>query len=164
MLNNGRKKEDFEELLQRNRGRLNAISRSYGGQQADDLMQEILLQIWRSLESFENRASIDTWSYRIALNTAISWCRSASRRNRKLPQTSADVEAVSGAADGPDACELLEQFLATLNDSDRAVVLMYLEDMTAAQMADILGTSEGALRVRLHRIKTRLANWQRGES
>ena len=68
-------KSEFEQLLQRNRGRLAAVAHSYADGDSDDLLQEILLQIWRCLSGFQGRACIDTWCYRVALNTAISWRR-----------------------------------------------------------------------------------------
>jgi len=140
-----------------------AIARSYAGCDADDLIQDILLQVWRSLGSFKKLSSIDTWCYRIALNTAISWRRSAERRKQRLPPAESDVGLVPGTDDGCDSSELLLQFLHTLSDTDRALVLMYLEDMSGTEMAAILGVGDGALRVRMHRIKQRLAKWEAGD-
>ena len=157
-------KSDFEQLLERNRGRLTAISRSYAKNDADDLLQEILLQIWRGMRGFEKRSSVDTWCYRIALNTAISWQRSAGKRKLRLPPTDADFDQIPGSDDGHDGTELLRQFLQTLSDTDRALVLMYLEDMSGTEMSEIVGISEGALRVRIHRIKRRLAESEMGDT
>jgi RNA polymerase sigma factor (sigma-70 family) len=84
------KKETFEQLLRRNRGRLAAIARSYARSEADDLLQEMLMQIWRGMNRFEQRSSIDTWCYRVALYTAIAWRRSAGRRTQRLPPAAAD--------------------------------------------------------------------------
>jgi RNA polymerase sigma-70 factor, ECF subfamily len=161
---NSPKSSDFEQLLARNRGRLTAIARSYARDDADDLLQEILLQIWRSLDRFEKRSSIDTWCYRVALNTAMSWRRSAGRRNSRLPTAGDDVEQVAQTDHGENATRLLQQFLQTLSDMDRALVLMHLEDMSGREMADVTGLSEGALRVRIHRIKQRLAEWKVGDT
>jgi len=154
---------EFQQLLQRNRGRLAAIARAYSWGEADDLLQEMLLQLWRGLGSFEQRASIDTWCYRVALNTAISWRRSAARRKAKLPAEVADINHVPGTVDGNDPVELLQQFLQTLSDADRALVLMYLEGMSGSEMAEVMGIRETAVRVRIHRIKNRLAEWNAGD-
>jgi len=158
------KKSDFEQLLARNCGRLTAISRSYARCDADDLLQEILLQIWRGLDRFENRSSIDTWCYRVALNTAISWQRSAGRRKLRLPPDDVDINQLPGSDDGHDGIQLLRQFLQTLTDADRALTLMYLEDMSGSEMAEIIGISHDTLRVRIHRIKRRLAEWRVGDT
>jgi RNA polymerase sigma-70 factor (ECF subfamily) len=157
-------KSDFEQLLKRNRGRLTAISRSYAGSDADDLLQEILLQIWRGIRSFEERSSIDTWCYRVALNTAISWRRSVGKSKLQISSDSADIDQIPGSDDGHDGTEVLRQFLRTLSDTDRALVLLYLEDMSGTEMANIMGVSEGTLRVRVHRIKRRLAEWKIGDT
>lgn len=157
-------KTAFEQLIARNRGRLVAISRSYGYGDAEDLLQEIFLQIWRSLATYKQQAAIDTWCYRVAINTAIAWQRSAGTRRRKIPPSKDDVTQMSGTDAGHDDCELLRQFLQTLSETDRALVLMYLEDMTGIEMAEVLGIGAGALRVRLHRVKQRLANWNVGDS
>ena len=158
------KKATFDELLQRNRGRFAAVARAYTDQDADDLLQEMLLQIWRSLSSFSHRSNIDTWCYRVALNTAMTWRRSQSRRKQRIPAGSCDVGQVPADADGRDSLRLLEKFLETLSKSDRAVVLLYLDDLTGSEMSEVLGISEGAVRVRIHRIKEKLAKWQVGDS
>ncbi|MFK8111247.1 MAG: RNA polymerase sigma factor [Rubripirellula sp.] len=85
------KQSTFDELLERNRGRLAAIARAYTHTDADDLLQEILLQIWRSLSSFKGLSSIDTWVYRVALSTALTWQRSQSRRKNRIPSETSDL-------------------------------------------------------------------------
>ena len=137
------RKTQFEQLLQRNRGRLAAIARTYADGDADDLLQEILLQIWRGLDGFEQRSSIDTWCYRVALNTAISWRRKSGRRKHRLASEAADLSQLPGAVDGHDPVRLLQQFLRTLSDADRALVLMYLEDLSGSDMAEITGDQRG---------------------
>ena len=153
-------KSEFEQLLQRNRGRLTAIAHSYAQHDVDDLLQEIMLQIWRSLSTFQGRSSIDTWCYRIALNTAISWRRSGGKRKQKLSMEVADLGQVPSANQECDVADLLQQFLRTLSDTDRALLLMYMDDMSTEEMAQVMGTSEATLRVRIHRIKRRVAEWE----
>ncbi len=157
-------KSSFEQLLQRNRGRLSAISRTYADADADDLLQEILLQIWRGLKGFQQRSSVDTWCYRVALNTAISWRRTIGRRKQRLSPEAADMSQLPGAIDGHDPAELLHRFLQTLSEADRALVLMYLDDLSGNEMAEVTGLSEGAVRVRIHRIKQRLTEWNAGDA
>ncbi|MFO0820034.1 MAG: RNA polymerase sigma factor [Pirellulales bacterium] len=151
---------DFESLIARNRGRLLAIARAYGDMERDDLLQEILLQVWRSMDRFENRSSPDTWCYRIALNTAFSWLRSQQRRNDRLKVVSNETDSVPGAPQVDDSVRLLERFMRELNPIDRAVLLMFLENLSEESIAETLGSSIGAIRVRLHRIKSRLTDWK----
>ena len=67
------------------------------------------------------------------------------------------------AADGHDSANLLDQFLKALSKSDRALVLLYLDDQSGKEMAEITGLTEGAIRVRVHRIKQKLADWKVGD-
>ncbi len=151
---------DYESLIARNKGRLLAIARAYGDAELDDLLQEILMQVWRSMDHFENRASQDTWCYRIALNTAFSWLRSHQRRNNRLNVVSNETDSVPGATQVDDSVILLERFMRELNPVDRAVLLMFLENLSEESIAETLGSSIGAIRVRLHRIKSRLTDWK----
>lgn len=157
------KQETFDDLVDRNRGRLAAIARAYAGRDFDDLLQEILLQMWRSLSRFEGRSSIDTWCYRVALGTSMTWRRSQLRRKNRIPSEASDLSEVPATIDGHDSVDLLEQFLKTLSKSDRALVLLYLDDLSGCEMAEVMGISEGAVRVRIHRIKQKLAQWRSGD-
>lgn len=157
------KQSIFDDLLVRGRGRLAAVAGAYARADADDLLQEILLQIWRSLSTFKGDSSIDTWSYRVALNTAFTWRRTQSRRKKRIPSEASDLNEIPTTTDGHDSAKLLEQFLQTLSKSDRALVLLYLDDLSGKEMAEVTGLSEGAIRVRVHRIKQKLADWKVGD-
>ena len=147
----------FHELCDRNGGRWQGIARCYASPaQRDDLLQEMLLQIWRSLPGFRQQAQIDTWAYRVALNTALGWDRKRKRRSDKLPVDQIDdlaklAETPSTTADAEQ--RMLEQFIATLSSSERAVFLLFLDDMTQDAAAKVLGISPSAYRVRVHRLK-----------
>lgn len=152
-------KQQFEAILKRNRGRFAGIAHTYAGSDADDLLQDILLQIWRSLKRFDGRSSVDTWCYRVALNTALSWRRSTGRKKKHLPAEATDVAAIVAKSEDRDDVALLQRFLATLTDAERALVLLYLDDLSGKEMAEVVGLSEGAVRTRIHRIKQKLADW-----
>ena len=157
------KQSIFDELLERSRGRLAAIAGAYAYSDADDLLQEILLQIWRSLSTFKGDSSIDTWSYRVAINTALTWQRSQARRKKNIPSETSNLNELPTGTDGHDDANLLDQFLKTLSKSDRALVLLYLDDLSGKEMAEVTGLTEGAIRVRIHRIKLKLADWKVGD-
>lgn len=141
----------FQEILDGSRPRLARIARAYApGAEAQDLYQEILLQIWRSLERFEGRARVATWAYRVALNTALTW----KRRRRTQPMLTGEVVPEPGsAADPRDPMRVLDDFLASLGKTDRALLLLYLDDLTYREMAEILGISESYVGVKLNRLK-----------
>ncbi len=149
----------FDEVLDEYRGRLGRIALTYAGQDADDLLQEILLQIWRSLPGFQDRSSVGTWCYRIAINTAISWKRKTERH--RVARHSTNLDQRPAANDGGQAHEtgLLKRFLASLGDVDQAVLLMHLENLSHAEIANTLGVSEGAIRTRMSRLRQKLAAW-----
>jgi RNA polymerase sigma-70 factor (ECF subfamily) len=149
----------FDAVLAQFRVRLGRIARTYAGRESDDLLQEILLQIWRSLPGFEDRSSIGTWCYRIAINTAISWKRKAARKHVQNTSSDLDQNPASGS-DGPHhETGLLKRFLATLGDVDQAVLLMHLENVDHSDIARALGVSEGAIRTRMSRLRQKLATW-----
>ncbi len=153
----------FLELLQANHGRWRGIARAYARQDAEDLFQEILLQVWRALASFRGESAMSTWSYRIALNTAMCWRRSEQIRRRRLPiHAGYSPEIVPAPAAEAGSSEMLPRLLAELTPTDKAILLLFLDDVGYDQMASILGTTAGALRVRIHRIRKRLTQLLEG--
>ena len=158
------RKSQFLSLLQDDQGRWQAISRSYAGPDADDLFQEILLHIWRSLAAFRGDSAGRTWCYRVALNTAMNWRRSARTRQRRLPThegySSAMIPSPALAIEPTDA---LQQLLADHAPADRAILFLLLDDVSYSEMAEILGTTEGTLRVRIHRLKQRIKERYKGQ-
>lgn len=146
------REERFLELVEANRARIARIARAYAGADAKDLEQEILLQIWRGLDRFEGRSSAGTWLYRVALNTALTWRRSATHAP-PIVAHSASAPEPAGALHPRDAVSVLEEFMRSLPPSDRALLLMYLDDVPYAGMAEITGLTENTVGVRLHRIK-----------
>lgn len=157
------REERFQSILDENRDRIGRIARVYAGGDVEDLVQEVLLQIWRSLPNYDQKAQLGTWAYRVALNTAISWRRSRGRAKRKRPSHRVAVDALPSPPNVCDATKLLERFLDTLGEVDRAVLLMHLEDLTYREIADSIGVSEGAIRTRVSRIRDKLENGELGD-
>lgn len=112
------------------------------------------MQVWRSLDRFAGASHIDTWAYRIAVNTALAWERSARSRRKQFNKSIVDVSELSGKlGDATTEQRILDEFLASLSGVDRAAMLLYLENISAAEAAESLGLTVGALRVRWHRIR-----------
>ncbi len=147
----------YRELLDRNYSRWMGIARCYAAPHArEDLVQEISLHVWKSLDGFSGRSHIDTWAYRVALNTALAWDRDVRRREKRFDKNQGDVSALIGGVTNETSEErILEEFLASLSKMDRAAMLLYLENVPSGEAAEILGLREGALRVRMHRIRKR---------
>ena len=151
------RENSFQELLQRNHPRWKGIARCYANDgDREDLVQEIMMHVWRSLDGFAHRSSSDTWAYRVALNTALAWDRTSRRRASGLNSNSIDVSHIAGDV-GDDSIEMrvLDEFLASLSKTNRAVMLLFLDDVPNDEAAEITGLTEGTLRVRLHRIRKR---------
>jgi RNA polymerase sigma-70 factor, ECF subfamily len=154
----------FLDLLKANYGRWRGIARAYAGQEVEDLFQEILLQVWRALATFRDGSAMSTWSYRIALNTAMSWRRSEQTRRRRLPIRAGYSPAlVPSPAIEADSSETLQRLLAELTPADKAILFLFLDDVGYDEMAFILGATPAALRVRIHRIKKRLTELHQGQ-
>jgi RNA polymerase sigma-70 factor (ECF subfamily) len=150
----------FLALLDQHKGFLFKIANAYGRGAADreDLVQEMALQLWRSFERYDERHRFGTWMYRVALNVAISFCRSEARRPRTgtLEGAMDVLAAVPEPPEAHDDLHLLEQFIARLDELDRALVLLYLDGNRYATIAEILGVSETNVGTRLGRIKDKL--------
>ncbi|GAB3227990.1 sigma-70 family RNA polymerase sigma factor [Hymenobacter seoulensis] len=153
---------DFVAALNQYQPLLQRVCRVYCPEPDDrqDLYQEIVLQLWRAWPSYEARAAakISTWLYRIALNVAISDLR---QRTRKPPPTrfgDAVPDVATPPEGGPDAEDLaqLYQAIERLSDVEKAFVLLYLEERTYEEMADILGITQNNVRVKMHRVQDKL--------
>lgn len=151
-----------------------ALARLTAGYEADrerrrDLLQDIHLALWRSFALFDGRCSVRTWVYRVAHNAAASYVAARRRAGR---ERLLDLEALDRAdpAPDPEECAGQAQLLArlgamirTLKPPDAQVMLLYLEDMEAAEIAEVTGLSPAAVAVRIHRIKAILSRqFQKG--
>jgi RNA polymerase sigma factor (sigma-70 family) len=151
--------QQFRELVAAHSGSIYRICRAYlyDKSHVDDLYQEILYQIWRSLGNFKGNAQIGTWIYRIAVNTAITY-------NLQYRKTALDpLPAQLHVADMPsDIIEKeqkltqLETALAQLEDQDRLIISLVLEELSYKEIAEICGSNTNTIGVRINRIKARL--------
>ena len=154
----------FEALLDRHRGIVFKVAGMYSRRAADreDLVQEICAQLWRSFGRYDERqAKFSTWMYRIALNVAISQVRRERRPevDRFEPLEAHHLESIGGAAAIDEADERLTAlyaFIGQLDPLNRALILLYLEDRSYGDMAEILGISETNVATKISRIKQKL--------
>lgn len=151
----------FEAHIKEHQRLIEKICRVYVFTEADrqDLFQEIVIQAWNAYPRFKGESSFSTYLYRIALNTAIAGLRKSKRKDFiqtfepvKLPQHADDD---SGAIEEENLRQLYHA-IAQLNEVERAIVLLYLEDKSYKEMEAILGMTEGTLRVKMSRIKDKL--------
>ncbi len=150
----------FNEVVQQNKGLLISIVRTYTKtkDEENDLLQEILLQIWLSLERYNRDFKLSTWLYRIGLNVAISSFRSKTRREARNIPLSEDLMQVSsdGEYENNEQVQLLHGFIQELNSVDKALTLLFLEEKSYNEISDILGISVSNVGTKLGRIKEKL--------
>ena len=148
------------------------VARAYTltSEECQDLAQEILLQAWRSLPKFEGKASAATWFYRVALHTAMNWHRNDKpRRSRQQPLLKMHALATEGvdSAEQAQQRETVEQLYNAIHQlpkGDAALVLLYLDELSYREMADVLGISESNVGVKLNRAKKALSELMKGQS
>ena len=155
----------FESWLADHGGAVARVARAYTTtpEDARDLVQEILLQVWCSLPRFQGRSDPATWCYRVALNTAMGWRR---REHRRRTRQRPAIFLADWAASEPDshenaaqteAVERLYAAIRRLPSVDAALTLLYLDDLSYRQMAEVLGITESNVGVKLHRIRQTLS-------
>lgn len=149
----------FENLIREHEGLLHKVCRIYASTAADrqDLFQEMVIQLWKAFPKFRGEAKLSTWLYRVAINTAITGLRRkkdliTSYEPENLPHQSEDE---TGAAE-EERLQQLYKAIAQLNEVEKALVMLYLEDRSYDEMEDILGISSGTLRVKMNRVKEKL--------
>ncbi|MFT3749328.1 MAG: sigma-70 family RNA polymerase sigma factor [Agriterribacter sp.] len=151
--------QQFLEILRQNGGILHKVCRMYGNTEEDrqDLFQEMIAQLWKAYPGFRQEAKISTWIYRIALNTAIAGYRKQQRQVFTIAMN-ADMSIMNDADDliKAERLKLMYSAIARLTDVEKALVMLYIEDKTYEEMEDILGMTQGNLRVKMNRIKEKL--------
>lgn len=151
---------EFEQLIASNTGRLQRLCRAYSDspESAADLQQEILLQLWRAWPGFAGRSSAATWLYRVALNTAISQlrCRPPAAVDAPPDDQLSEDPGPQAVSEQQQAFAALAQALKAFNEVDRALMLLYLEQYSYQEIADVLGLSTNAVGVKVSRLKKRL--------
>jgi RNA polymerase sigma-70 factor (ECF subfamily) len=162
----------FLELVNENRDRILRVCRVYAWNSADhdDLYQEILFQIWRGLPALKEKQFANTWLYRVAINTAISFVRKrASRLDRVVHFEHADLtrtiesrQATEESAD--DRIADLYTAIYKLGPIEKALVTLFLEDFTYEQMAEVTGISANHVGVMLHRARKKLSSLMKEEA
>jgi RNA polymerase sigma factor (sigma-70 family) len=152
--------QKFHQIIEQHKGILFKVAKTYCRNDDDrqDLLQEMMIQVWKSLPKYNDTFAITTWLYRICLNVAISFYRkSATRQNFNVPL----VEELTSIREEEsnqkqEQLSLLEKFISELDDLDKALMLLYLEDKSYAEMSKIMGLSVSNVGTKLGRIKEKL--------
>jgi len=167
-----RKEERFNLLVKENQSKILRICRYYAPVTEDqkDIYQEILVNIWKSLETFRGEALESTWVYRVALNTAMGFAGKEFRRMRIVLDggeknlTNLISEDESDFKLREDQLNQLQNRLNQLSVIEKAIMSLVLEDLSSKEIAEIIGITEPNVRVKTHRIKETLREQMKGGS
>jgi len=160
-------KKQFVEWIDQYRGIPGKLSRAFAVEVADqeDLHQEMLVQLWRSIPRYKRQAKASTWIYRVCLNTALTWTRGQSRIRDRQNTDHKVIEGQACEAAGPletherqDMLECLYKALHGLRDGDRSLVLLALDGLSYREISEVTGMTENNVGVALSRARKKLSN------
>ncbi len=154
-----KKEKEFTGLIKENKGILYKICNSYCADKndRDDLVQEIIYNLWKSFNSYNTRFKFSTWMYRIALNVAISFYRQEKKikyHNEISEGLIVFEENIENETESN--LTLLQEFINELKEIDKAVILLYLDDKSHREIAEITGFTETNIATKINRIKQKL--------
>lgn len=155
------KESEFTQLITENQGIIHKVCRIYCDtpESHEDLFQEIVLQLWKSFSSFKGDSKFSTWMYRVGLNTAITLFR---KKSKTINTTFIDqsnffnLKAHEKDEEYEERLKLLYSSIKKLNDVERALILLYLEDLPYKEISATLGITEVNARVKMNRARARL--------
>tara|TARA_R110000751_G_scaffold217067_4_gene320117 strand:- start:1239 stop:1733 length:495 start_codon:yes stop_codon:yes gene_type:complete len=151
---------NFVELLEKHQNIVHKVCRLYTNNQDahNDLFQEITIQLWKAYPKFRGDAKFSTWMYRVGLNTAITLYRKSKRtiKTQEFESVSFKIKSVEYDDTEEQQLKLLYKAVHQLNDIEKALVLLYLEDKNYSEISETLGISEVNARVKMNRVKKKL--------
>lgn len=147
----------FARLVRENKSTIYTVCYMFSKDEdeVNDLFQDILINLWKGFESFRNDSTVSTWIYRVALNTCISADRKKKRRGATIPLTMEANLYTDSDADTKQVQQLRDR-INRLGMVDRAIILMWLENMSYDEIASVVGISPQNVGVKLFRIKEQL--------
>lgn len=152
----------FVSLLEENQNIVHKICRLYTNNRDahNDLFQEITIQLWKAYPKFRGDSKFSTWMYRVGLNTAITLYRKSKRQIDTQDFENVSFKIYSEEYDSvvEEQLKLMYDAVKQLNDIDKALVFLYLEDKNYSDISETLGISEVNARVKMNRIKEKLRN------
>lgn len=151
------KEQQFEELVKQYKRTIYSVCYMFSRdkEEINDLFQEILVRLWLGFDQFEQRSSVNTWVYRIALNTAINSDKRAKRRPQTVP-LSTDIDPYDPQDSSLEQVRQLYALINQLDVMDRGLVLLWLEGIGYDEIAAIMGITVANVGIKLHRIKEKL--------
>ena len=157
----------FLDIVRNNQGIIHKVCSIYCDNEEDrnDLVQEILAQLWKSFPTFRNESKFTTWMYRVALNTAITTFKKNIRQPDRSPLSHSNFLMVdeNSAPELEDNIRLLREAISKLTGIEKSIILLYLENKSYEDIADITGITQNYVRVKMNRIKKKLKSLMTSE-
>ncbi|TRX50896.1 sigma-70 family RNA polymerase sigma factor [Fulvivirga sp. M361] len=147
----------FKEFVEDNKATIYKICRAYANdsEELKDFIQEVTIQLWRSHHKFRNKSRLSTWVYRVTLNVCLTLARKQKRGVDTVALLETDVHESESEAE-KEQVAMLYKSIRQLKESDRAIILLYLEDKSYKEMAEILGITVTNVGARVNRVKNQL--------
>ncbi len=148
--------KEFVDIVEQNQRLIYKVCYIYtdNNDTLNDLYQDVMVNLWRGFTKFKGNSNISTWIYRIALNTCISYYRKERVKPGSVP-ISGNLNLYYDSLDN-ESISMMYSMIEALNPLDKAIILLYLEDKTYDEIAEIIGISKSNAGVRLLRIKEKL--------
>ena len=150
--------KEFLDMIEAQKRTIYKVCYMYANDQDDlnDLFQETVLNLWKGFPSYRGDSKLTTWVYRIAMNTCITFLRHASHRPQTVPMTANVASQMAADEDTAARLQELYRLINRLGKLERALILLWLEERSYQEMADILGLSKANVPVKLNRIREKL--------
>jgi RNA polymerase sigma factor (sigma-70 family) len=160
-VNSAETRQQFVQIIESNKGIIYKVANAYcrNAEDRKDLVQEIIIQLWNAFDRYDHSYKLSTWMYRIALNVTISHYRkSITREALTQPLTDDMINIANDSQHGQLEADItsLQKFIAELNELDKALMLLYLEENSYREIAEILGITETNVASKINRIKEKL--------
>lgn len=149
--------QEFTKVVREHKGTIYTVCYMFSKDEdkVADLFQEILINIWKGFENFRGDSSMRTWIWRISFNTCVSYEKRKSRRGSTIP-LSLNINLFDDSDEDTRQIKMLQKRIRQLGPFDRAIVLLWLDDLSYAEIGEIVGISEKNVSVRLVRIREQL--------
>ena len=155
-MDNLQNEQDFSRIVREHKSTIYTVCYMFSKDEdeVNDLFQEVLINLWKGLQNFRRESDVRTWLYRISLNTCISCDRK--KRKRKMIPLSMNINPFTDSDDDSRQVQQLNRRISQLGPFDRAIILLWLENMSYEEIGEIVGISTKNVSVRLYRIKEKL--------
>jgi len=151
----------FISVIDDHKGIIHKIANIYArdAESKKDLIQEIVLQLWKSFDRYDPRFKYSTWIYKVALNVSLGFSRKEYNRSKRFDPLRDDLVhlfAIDESGEQEANFQHLQQFITELKELDRAILVLYLEEKSQKEMAEIVGITESNISTRIGRVKALL--------